>query len=439
MKHVLRMLLQARTQGNVVARRPNRYASAQPRSLETDEAQPSADSPAEHDVEKPEPETLKAEQIQLDVRPPRNVAILHVQPDEFPPNQRALFIRGFSQLERPLLTERRSPPKFILADLAQDLNASASRSPSQILAIMRDWSMTSRDICDWINRLRAKFRELEEEFYLVVQDHTGLELPWELLRLPSVDQEEGTYLGVAVSVSRWQSIIDNNTYQDIEIVYDEIEHTGQVLGFVDRKRLTNGGLECEVLGRMGARLEDRLLELKERMTESRVGFGLIYIACHGHYASDPLRMTLGTEEEQGDQLVLGLLRDARLHLLEESNPIVFLNACHSGRMFREAKYLYDARLRGFPEMFLGHGAKGVIATTGFINDTFAAKTAQWLLPQLWSDDPKPISTLLREWRRRVAQQLPPNPTEHDKVALLNAYMYVYYGNPLARVRLTAPT
>ena len=77
--------------------------------------------------------------------------------------------------------------------------------------------------------------------------------------------------------------------------------------------------------------------------------------------------------------MLGLMRGEPLPAVAGSGAIVLVDVCHSSRMFQEHEYLDTDRLRGFPELFLGHGAKGLIATTGWVDDEFAGKLAQWLL------------------------------------------------------------
>ena len=115
--------------------------------------------------------------------------------------------------------------------------------------------------------------------------------------------------------------------------------------------------------------------------------------------------------------------------------IVFLNVCHSGRMFIEDRFVPSARLRGFPEMFLGHGAAGVIAATGWVNDDHAGKLAEWALQRLAAGEAVSVPELLREWRDEVCRTTPDKPSDDERVRLLTAFMYVYYGNPLAQVRI----
>ena len=70
-----------------------------------------------------------------------------------------------------------------------------------------------------------------------------------------------------------------------------------------------------------------------------------------------------------------------------------------------------------------------------MNDAFATEMANWFLREL-STTEEPVSKLLRRWREKVLRELPAERSEKDDVALLNACMYVYYGNPQSRLRIT---
>jgi hypothetical protein len=238
-----------------------------------------------------------------------------------------------------------------------------------------------------------------------------------------------------VSIARWQDIYDDRTFADLRLQVNDEEHVGHVAAFVDVDGLKGGGKETGILAELRAAVDQRLKKLEARLTRPEAGFGLIYLACHGQWAPSLLDFGLGSPTADGERLVLGLLQAEQLRIFEQSKAIVFINACHSGRMFKEHEYLDTDRLRGFPELFLGKGAVGVVATTGFVNDKFATKMADWLLRTLRDTD-EPVSKLLRRWRAATFERLPPaTSSEEEKVELLNAFMYVYYGNPLSRLRI----
>lgn len=421
------ILVRARTEGDLTAPLfgfPQPPASAGVPPIEGDLAATIGASAAE-------PKGLAEVQVDLAKQPPRNVAFLHVQSHALDDDRWAFSLLGMSSVKNLPPTKARARPRLVLADLAQSVIPEKSRQPSQILAVMREFSKDNREVPLWVNELRAA---VDDDLHLVIIDHSGFEIPWELLTLPISHSGTETYLGAAVSTSRWQDIRDDRTFGDRLLRVEYQEHIGRIAAFVDVQALKNGGQESGILAEMHAAVENGLKPLEDRLTRPEEGFGLVYLACHGHWVPSLLGFALGSDVETGDQLVLGLLQAKQLRLFEHSSAVVFINACHSGRMFKEEEYLDTARLRGFPELFIGKGAAGVIGTTGFVNDAFAAKMANWLLRTLQTTE-EPVSKLLQMWRASVVEDLPAAPSEHDNVALLNAFMYVYYGNPLSRLRI----
>jgi hypothetical protein len=426
------ILIQARTEGGSTdppIGSPGASEGIDPRSAPDELTLPT-------NVSVPKVEELTRANVLLANQPPDNVAFLHVQSHALPENQWAFSLLAASSMpveQSPDPEKPRARPDLVLANLAQDVDPATSLLPSAILSVMRESTKENRDVAWWINELRVA---VGDNLYLVVDDHTGFEIPWELLTLPESQSGPETFLGVAVSTARWQDIYDDRTFADLRLPVCEEDHLGHVAAYVDVQALKGGGTETGILTELHAAVEQGLKQLEDRLTRPEAGFGLIYLACHGHWAPSLLNFVLGSSSANGERLVLGLLQAKQLRLFEQSKAVVFINACHSGRMFKENKYLNTDRLRGFPELFLGKGAAGVIGTTGFVNDQFATKMADWLLRSLRSSD-EPVSKLLRQWRTEVIKRLPSEPqrSEHDRVELLNAFMYVYYGNPLGRLRI----
>lgn len=389
------------------------------------------------DANAPEPQELDEASVFLNVALPHNVAVLTVEPDETDHDRWTFRLQGRSSIEGVNGFGRTEPiaqPAVVLADLAQDVN-SAGAKPSQILGIMRGFSKENRRLPLWVNKLRAA---IGDDLHLIIYDFTGFEIPWELLTLPAGESGTETYLGVAVSTARWQPIIGDAAWEDLPMQVTQEELAGRIAAFVDEQELKSSCMEIQVLAELHATVENRLKELASRLTRSEAGFGLVYLACHGQPALSPLDYALGSLAETGDRLVLGPLQAKRLLFFERSRAIVFINACHSGRVGIDNKYVRSKYLRGFPEVFLSNGAVGVIGTTGFVNDAFATEMAQWFLRSLSATE-EPVSKLLRQWREKVLRDLPAECSEEDYVALLNACMYVYYGNPQSRLRVTEGT
>ena len=380
-----------------------------------------------------EPQVLDEASVSLNATLPRNVAVLTVTPNE-DLDDRSFSLQGMCSIEGvngfgP--TQALPQPDVVLADLAQGVNPEESAQPSQILGIMWAFSQENGEVPRWVNELRAA---TGDDLHLVIQDYTGFEIPWELLTLPASESGDETYLGAAVSTTRWQYIIDTS-FEKRPPQYSHEQLAGHIAAFVDVQELKGGGKEIAVLTDLHVTVESGLKELTKLLMSAEAGFGLVYLAWHGHSAPTPAEYALGSPATTGYRLVLSALQGKKLNLFNRSKVIVFINACHSGRMRRDNKYLRTKYLRGFPEVFLSKGAVGVIGTTGFVNDEFAAKMAGWFLSKL-STTEEPVSRLLRRWRAEVLRNLLAEPTEEHEVELLNACMYVYYGNPQSQLRIT---
>ena len=325
--------------------------------------------------------------------------------------------------------------------------------PADVVAAMHRFSRDNADACKWIRDLRNQVDDL----HLVIFDDTHFEIPWELLVLPA-DAPGGTksYLGIAVCVSRWPlDVSDIDTFDLIPLEYQSVTHSGHAAAWVDRVGLSSHGPEYETLEKLGARFGATVDELKRLMMAPLDDIALVYVAGHGSYSSDSTRFVIGDDGHRSagspepGGLVLNRLESMGFHLFRHSKVVIFLNVCHAGRPIedrqlgadRAARAGLPASLRGFPESFLTQGAKGVIATTGEVNDADAAEMAKWLLGRLAEADDvqgESITQLLRNWRAFVRASLPLSSndwSELDHRRLLTASMYVYYGNPFARLRL----
>jgi hypothetical protein len=325
------LLMQARTEGGSTA--PPIGSPPAPAGIDRRSA---ADVLAlSTNVSAPKVEELTRANVLLAGQPPDNVAFLHVQAHAVPENRWAFSLLAASSVpveQSPDPDKPRTRPDTALAKLAQDVDPASSLVPSEILSVMRESTKEFRDLAWWINELRVA---VGEDLYLVVADHTGFEIPWELLTLPESQSGPETYLGVAVSTARWQDIYDDRTFADLRLPVCEEEHVGHIAAYVDVQALKGGGTETGILGELHAAVEQSLKQLEDRLTRPEAGFGLVYLACHGHWAPSLLNFVLGSSSANGERLVLGLLQAKRLRLFEQSKAVVFINACHSGRMFKE--------------------------------------------------------------------------------------------------------
>lgn len=107
----------------------------------------------------------------------------------------------------------------------------------------------------------------------------------------------------------------------------------------------------------------------------------------------------------------------------------FVNACNSARWHRVSAKEY----LGLHEVILANFASAYIGTSGPVNAKFTLEVAQFILPQPEeSAEGISLARRLRDFRTQIVNKYLGK--EDEKV--LYAFMYVYYGNPLAYLHLS---
>lgn len=268
---------------------------------------------------------------------------------------------------------------------------------------------------------------------LIIVDHTSLckeiqlEIPWEMLEL-----EAGAFqfLGARMQVVRWLPF-----RKSCWLKVEKVRHSGALLSYLDAN-LGNARIQAEytILAQLGSQPFASLTDLENRLRRTLRGIGLVYIGCHGLAGSDLFA---------GLQRPSTMLSALRLELLHpppgEAIPpfTVFLNACESVRITGNY-YTYRG---SFVEGFLANGASGFIGTLAGVDIETAAENAQFILSLLTSGEEISIAEALRRSRAEtvyLCEQELRAPDGNQKRAvykMLDRFMYVYYGDPLASLDL----
>lgn len=392
-------------------------------ALPAQQTQPPPAQPEPEGVERADEERLLTAELYITAKPPRDVAILHVYADG--PEQYCVW--GTNPEVRDLRTGPRLRPHLVLGEMVLDHRGPTMEMPQTILELMGEFSHPQVEVRRWLRDLFARFGP---QLQLVIADHTDYEIPWEMMELSSRQ-----FVGALFSVARWQHIVGDDDHLFLD--FEQAECSGHILSYVNREELEGLGPEFEVLDDFNALTFEDITQFLRQLQQESDRFGLVFMACHGVYMDDIRTAALGSFRDAGQRLRLMSLRGRELYLLQRSRAIVFINACHSGRLRTEGKYLRDAYRRGFAELFLSKGARGVIGTLGGVNDAYAAEIARELLGEASRHPDLPVAGLLRELRARAAALLPlePEPEGHELLRFIYTFMYVYYGNPLTRLRL----
>ncbi len=149
-----------------------------------------------------------------------------------------------------------------------------------------------------------------------------------------------------------------------------------------------------------------------------------HFACHGNFNTDD-------PNESKLKLADGFLRPSQIAGpkqagLRRSRPLVFLNACHSGRIGAGL-----TQLGGWAQKMVDSGASAFIGSLWEINDRLAARFAQEFYDRFFGAGafqgrPRPLGEAFHQARLAIRDADPANPTW---------LAYVLYGDPYGQVLL----
>jgi hypothetical protein len=118
---------------------------------------------------------------------------------------------------------------------------------------------------------------------------------------------------------------------------------------------------------------------------------------------------------------------------------VFVNACASARTIVNDEGDPSSLVEGF----LTHCASGYIGTLADIDIQTASEIARSILKASLNANGVRITEILRHLRAKAVEDLmkalllPPEQSKKEFYKVIDTFMYVYYGNPLAYLQLRA--
>ena len=176
-------------------------------------------------------------------------------------------------------------------------------------------------------------------------------------------------------------------------------------------------------------------DLEEHETKIRSSISLIFIASHGFFPNDISQITLG-EENLEYRISLSEMYAYNLHCLKKYPTVIFMNACHSGRLIKDNKNINNTDQRtGFATFFLERGSQGVIRTFGMVHDKYAAKISQSFFEEYKNNPNRSVAEIMRYLKQHSVKNFLAAKTEENMSLLLCTFMYIYYGNPMTRLKL----
>jgi hypothetical protein len=375
----------------------------------------------------PDKELLKRCEI-YDSQLPDNTAILHIQKGKDDSYSKTLHINGWSYQQRPLQISQ------VVDDMSLGDWIDQGEKPETIRNLVRGFSKNQVELINW---LQCLIHDHQDKLTLIIVNHTLSELPWEIVEL-----DDDQFLGAYANVVRWTWVGGRGTYHKLQVI-EETVPSGEILCYLSQS--VSKTEEAKLLEKFVVNHCQNPYKLRQKLEHSLEKISLVYLACHGtfnrklrkkenilavtpfttHYRDSHVA-TLGDGIEQ-----INLVDLESLTKRDGIRPLFLVNACHSARLMDKQFKPY-----GFLNIFMSTVASGYIGTMATVNSDYAAKMAQKLLDKAHTEpEGIPIAKRLKQIRHEVVEELKANPNEDNWKAFINTFLYVYYGNPLARLKL----
>lgn len=286
-------------------------------------------------------------------------------------------------------------------------------------------------------------QQKNESFYLVINDRTQWEIPWELLKI----QSEDNYLGSSFITVRWQDMIDPYDLVDlnnlINLKIQEKDCCGNIVAYLNTKDLPSVEEEKKYIKeKFNPVIHQNIYEFLDFLNSDNSTIGLIFVASHGFLGDNLSGMKLGGEESK-EQISLPELHEYRFKFLAQNSCVVFMNTCHSGRLHQDDSLNImpinpktgQQYPMGFSTFFLKKGAVGVIGTLCKVIDKYAAKVSSNFFAEYQENPHLSVATILKNLRAKAVEKYQQERNQENKYLLISTFMYVYYGNPLAKLNI----
>ncbi|KPA17576.1 hypothetical protein MHK_002208 [Candidatus Magnetomorum sp. HK-1] len=351
------------------------------------------------------------------------IVIMHVEPNSGTDQIRLLFFNpGHSHKQSPYFDPQTLDPlEFV------DEKGKYVMPPEFIMNKISDASNSYErlELKDWIVKRR---RQVGDDLILVVVDHSFLNIWWEMW-----DFGGGEYLGTYATIIRWLPV-PVFAGSDYSLAFEKKKCTGKVFIHVDEDEKTMADEVAIFTPYSKATSVQCYDNIRNFLESNSHELGLVYIGGEGYYKKDKEDRTyhsiaIGKKNSEHDRLFA--LNLVRLDIKYNLHPFFFLNACASACLAKEKNQYF-----GFP-FLLRYFQNGFIGTIGRVENKHAISVAKQLFNDFHNDDEGMLpARALRDLRSRVAEELRENQCDREiQLKFIFTFMYVYYGNPLARLRL----
>ena len=317
------------------------------------------------------------------------------------------------------------------------INLNLEETPG-IMRMFSQKNSQAKKIRGWLLKLQEKQHNFS---YLIINDRTTFEIPWEMLELKKND-----YLGASLVTVRWQDITNPEDLDDVnglinlEVV--EKKCCGKIVAYLNTQDLPSVEQEKEILEVFNPTIYENVRNFFNYLEEVNSEVSLVFIASHGFFDKDLSQSKLGEEDERQRISVYDLYKyDFNFF---KKGSIVFMNACNSGRLQQnDTLKINDTNPTtgreypiGFSTFFLEKGAEGVIGTLCKVDDKYAAKISRNFFQEYQKYPHLSVATILKNLRQKAANEYQGQKSNYENTYLfIFTFMYIYYGNPMAKLEL----
>lgn len=317
------------------------------------------------------------------------------------------------------------------------INLNLEETPG-IMRMFSQKNSQAKKIRGWLLKLQEKQHNFS---YLIINDRTTFEIPWEMLELKNND-----YLGASLVTVRWQDITNPEDLDDVNglINLEVVEKKcyGKIVAYLNTQDLPSVEQEKEILEVFNPTIYDNVRNFFDDLDQVNSEVSLVFIASHGFFDKDLSQSKLGEEDERQRISVYDLYKyDFNFF---KKGSIVFMNACNSGRLQQnDTLKINDTNPTtgreypiGFSTFFLEKGAEGVIGTLCKVDDKYAAKISRNFFQEYQKDPHLSVATILKNLRQKAANEYQGQKSNYENTYLfIFTFMYIYYGNPMAKLEL----
>ena len=401
--------------------------------------------PAE-DIEAIEEESITDNQLykgitfsaNLDAKLKNEVAIFYVVDEDG-----QYRVRAFNAVQRMLDTGSNQPP--IVSFSQQMEGENSSEKLRDIPAVMRLYSQKRREakqIIKWLVELQKRLTYDQQELsYVVINDKTDFEIPWEMLewhKKSESDEKIHHYLGASFITVRWQDIENLECWDEDEnllnLEFEPEDCTGNIIAYTNTTDFQSVEQEISTLLQFNATYHKNPYDFLDELEKIKAGVSLVYIASHGFFHEDIYETSIG-ENDIKKRVTLKRINKYNLDCFKACPSIVFMNACHSGRLRKDSMMSQDYYRTGFATFFLERGARGVIGTLGKVIDQYAVKVSHNFFAECQRSPGISVAAILRNIRKQIAEIYKERKDDETERLFIITFMYVYYGNPMTVLRL----